>query len=445
MDIDAFLKGQQAASGFTSPILQGIYRGQELDMWQRQFEEQQRQRALQEYFHRQQLALQQEAEKRRQQEYMTNLTTMPGFIPENAPTFPANASDLRPLPTGGYFSPNARMDEALKQRQLEDEITRRGQQDTQLNQFRLNNAPYLVSGSEASKRGVYAAPEGIDTGLRPVPGGQGEYLDVGKQKQDVIDVAQGKKQVSINPDMENDSMTQAIGLVEGTIDPSQLSKRSATYGHTLALANKYSIDTYNRPFNIAQASSDYKFATNPQTQNTLKHLNSLTGPDNKSGNLEELIKISDSINRTEFPSLNDAASWARLETGDPQMAAFHATAIEVADQVAKILQGGGGNQTSDMKMKQSLEIFDKRFTKEQVRAISTTMRNLLANRKNNMIGSNRYLMQQYGGGVGETANRPDQNATNAPDVSQSDSEAINWARQNPDNPKAKEILRLNGL
>jgi len=190
--------------------------------------------------------------------------------------------------------------------------------------------------------------------------------------------------------------SQAQQLVDGLLDPSQLSKRHQTYNQVLSLAQQYSQMKYGQPFNAAQAQLDYKFAGNVGTQNTLKYLNSLTGADNKSGNLGKLIQTSDKINRTDFPALNDAAAWARLSTGDPMISRYHTDVIEVADQVAKILQGGGtGNATSDTKLKQAQELFRAGFSKDQMRGVADELRGLLANRKTELIGSNRYLQRQF--------------------------------------------------
>jgi hypothetical protein len=194
-----------------------------------------------------------------------------------------------------------------------------------------------------------------------------------------------------------------VRLVEGFQDPSQLTKRSKDYNATLDAADRYSMQKYGQHFDVAKASSDYKFATNPQTQNTLKYLNSLTGSDNKSGNLGALVNMSDQITRTQFPPINDVAAWARLKSGDPAMASYATAVTEVADQVAKILQGGGsGNGTSDAKLKQAAELFEKGFNKDQIKGVSETLRTLLANRKGELIGDNTYLKRWFspnGGGA----------------------------------------------
>lgn len=185
-------------------------------------------------------------------------------------------------------------------------------------------------------------------------------------------------------------------LVEGEADPSNLSKRSKSYDATLQAANAYSQQKYGKPFDVAKASGDYKYATNPKTYDTLNYLNSLTGRDNQSGNLGKLVQMSDAMPRTtSFPPINDAAQWAKLASGNVQVASYHAAVTEVADQVAKILQDGGGG-TSDAKLKQAQDLFAKGFTAAQIRGVANdTLRPLLANRKSEIIGDNRYLQRWH--------------------------------------------------
>lgn len=180
------------------------------------------------------------------------------------------------------------------------------------------------------------------------------------------------------------------------MDPANLSRRSKSYDATLAAANAYSMAKYNVPFNVAKASGDYKNATSGQTFNTMNFLNSLTGRDNASGNLGTVVAMSDKLSRTNFPPINRIDLWAKLASGNAQVAAYRSAILEVSDQVAKVLQGGGGNSTSDAKINQAMEVLDKNFNAEQMRATAVTLRELLGNRKKEMIGDNRYLQQWYG-------------------------------------------------
>lgn len=187
-------------------------------------------------------------------------------------------------------------------------------------------------------------------------------------------------------------------LRKGMEDPSQLSKRSATYQATLDEADRQEMAETGKHFNIAKAQTDYKFANQPSTQNTLKYLNSLTGgQDPSTGNLAELVNQSNKIGRTQFPPLNKTEAWGKLESGDPGIVAYRAVVTEVADQVAKILQGGGsGAGTSDAKLRQAQELFDVGFSKDQIKAVAAELRPLLNNRRDSLIGDNRYLENQFG-------------------------------------------------
>lgn len=201
----------------------------------------------------------------------------------------------------------------------------------------------------------------------------------------------------------------AMKLVDGTLAPQELSKRatkgSDSYNNIIKAADDYSLARYGKNFDFQKADNDWKYATQKGTQDTFKFLNSLTGRDNQSGNLGDLIKKSDSITRTDFPAINDKLAWARINAGDPSMAGYLTNVTEVADQVAKVLQGGGtGSGTSDTKLKQAQEMFRNGWSKDSMREVATTLRQLLGNRKSEMIGDNRYLQKQYG--HGDTLNQP---------------------------------------
>lgn len=205
----------------------------------------------------------------------------------------------------------------------------------------------------------------------------------------------------------------AMQLVNGMIAPSELSKRASSggmsYNDILTAANKYSQATTNKSFDIAKADRNYKFASNPATQNTLNYLGSLVGSDNGTGlaggNLDQLITMSkqratgyDSSKwghgfaPSNLPPLTNVEQWAKINTGDPQMAAYYGTLLEVSDQVAKILQGGGaGGGTSDAKLAQAASLFAKGFTPDQIEAVASSLKELLASRAAGIVRDNPYL------------------------------------------------------
>jgi hypothetical protein len=210
--------------------------------------------------------------------------------------------------------------------------------------------------------------------------------------------AEGKKAEAETVGMKDAIQGQAQDLVESDMDPSQIQKRGSQYTPILAAAREYSLKKYGVPFDLAKAQADYKFSSDPKTQNRLKYMNSLVGDERtgSSGNLDLLVQYSDKLKRTDFPALNDVAAWARLESGDTNIIKFHNAAVDAADQFANIMNGGGsGSATSDAKIKQGLEMFNKGFSKDQIRASAGSVKDMLSNRKREFIGDNRYLRKQY--------------------------------------------------
>lgn len=227
-------------------------------------------------------------------------------------------------------------------------------------------------------------------------GGSGQTFDITSLPED----AQQKLASSGFTNYSASTQSLAQDLVTGNMAPTELSKRTtgdSSYSDILAAAKKYSLATTGKPFDISEANIDYKYATNPTTQNTLNYLGSLVGSDDGSGNLsggnmDELVNLSNSIGRTSFPALNNAEAWTRYSAGDPKIAQFQAVATEVADQVAKILQGGGtGSGTSDAKLQQAVNLFNTSFSKAQLTGVVNALKPLLTNRAKSMVKDNPYL------------------------------------------------------
>lgn len=193
-------------------------------------------------------------------------------------------------------------------------------------------------------------------------------------------------------------------MADAEIVPSDLPKRAKNLPQTWIAADNSSWARYGKPYDVEQAGREEAYAKNTQVQNTLKYLNSLTGgPGVPKGNLDELVSASNRVNRTQFPPINDPAAWVRLKAGDPTIAQYQTVVTEVADQVAKILQGGaGGGGTSDAKLKQAQDLFNTGFTKDQISGIAKELNPLLQNRRQGMIGTNRFLQKDYYGAGGMT-------------------------------------------
>lgn len=129
-----------------------------------------------------------------------------------------------------------------------------------------------------------------------------------------------------------------------------------------------------------QAVKDYtKYINSGTYQNTIKYLESVQP------NLDEVVRLSDSLDKTKYPLINQAQLAIMKGSGDPNAAAFGAAGLEVADQVAKILQGGGtGNATSDAKLNQASQILNGNFSPQQFRAVAGELKTLLASRQSSL-------------------------------------------------------------
>ena len=188
-------------------------------------------------------------------------------------------------------------------------------------------------------------------------------------------------------------------MVEGNEDPSQMAKRatkgSTEYNNLLKQANDYSFARYNKPFDMAQAQTDYKYANQKSTQDTIKLLRSLTGDDNKNaggtfGNLEQAFN---NLGNTQIPKVNDVFNWLSQNSGQPGVPAFEATLVPVSDELGKIL---GGGVATDSSRKEAKDTINKAFSQQQGKAALTALRSALANRQNSLVGDNRYLTKQFG-------------------------------------------------
>lgn len=181
-----------------------------------------------------------------------------------------------------------------------------------------------------------------------------------------------------------------VQLVEGGMDPSQLSKRSADYNAKLEAASAYSLAKYGKPFDIAKAQSDYTYSKSPQTQNTLKALDNIIQPN---GAIDIAKKAAAGLPALNSATLNKVFNLANEEFGDHRITDFHTAMLGLADNYSKI-QGGG--VSTDSNRKQSLDLLKDAYSRGQLNGAMDIMRQDLASVKSSKIGDNRYLIRQYG-------------------------------------------------
>jgi hypothetical protein len=189
--------------------------------------------------------------------------------------------------------------------------------------------------------------------------------------------------------MQTQSGQTGIDMVEGRLDPSQISPRSPQYPYVLNAANQYSQQTYGQPFDFAKASADYTYMKNPQTQNTLKMINAMSEP---GGSIEIATNAARNLPQFNSTIANQVFNAAATQFGSAEASNFHTAMLGLADEYSKVM---GGGISSDTARQQSLDLLKTAYSKGQLAGAVDIMRKDITARKSALIGNNTYLQRQY--------------------------------------------------
>jgi hypothetical protein len=240
-------------------------------------------------------------------------------------------------------------------------------------------------------------------------------VDVEKQRHDRAEEQRQSLQNSGDP-----ADAQALGqmLVEGTMDPSQLSKRAKNYNGAVISANNYSMTKYGKPFDIAQAQTDYKYANQKSTKDTLNMINGMT---EKGGAIDIASQAAAKLPRFDSQLTNKIFNATETQFGSDEATNFHTAMLGLADEYSKVM---GGGVSSDAGRQQALDILKNSYSAGQLQGAINIMRQDIAARKRAIVGGNRYLQSEYG-------EKPSQQTQTqpAPQTHVFDSKA--WAAANP--------------
>jgi hypothetical protein len=189
--------------------------------------------------------------------------------------------------------------------------------------------------------------------------------------------------------MRTQSGQTGMDIVEGRMDPSQISPRSPQYPYVLNAANQYSQQTYGQPFDFAKASSDYAYAKNPQTQNTLKMINAMVDP---GGSIEIAQTAAKKLPQMNSTIANQVFNAGATQFGSAEATNFHTAMLGLADEYSKVM---GGGVSSDTGRQQALDILKAAYSKGQLSGAVDIMRKDISARKTALVGNNTYLQRQY--------------------------------------------------
>lgn len=193
----------------------------------------------------------------------------------------------------------------------------------------------------------------------------------------------------LDSDNPQDQESVAESMVDADMDPSQLSKRSKSYNATLAKAKAYSLKKYGKPFDIAQAQTDYRYANRGQTKDTL---NMVRGMIEDNGSLSILQSAAKGLPQLNEQTVNKLFNAGDQEFGDHRITDVHTALLGFADEYAKVMGAGTG---SDLSRQQALDILKDYFSKGQVEGMFKTVNKDLGARSHAMIKDNRYLKKEY--------------------------------------------------
>jgi hypothetical protein len=120
--------------------------------------------------------------------------------------------------------------------------------------------------------------------------------------------------------------------------------------------------------------------------------------------------------------------------GDPRMAALESSRQTAATELAKILSGStGAGALSDSARHEVEKLLDPNATVAQWASAAKVLRQDMQNRKAATHAQIEEIRGRIGGHHAEQ-----------PAAHPQDSEAVTWAKQNPNDPRAQKILALNG-
>lgn len=214
--------------------------------------------------------------------------------------------------------------------------------------------------------GAYAEKK-QDPQMRAAALAQKNLSDVLKQIQ--IDQQPTKDQASLLAD----------DIVNHRLAPDQISQIRGRGNGSLGLMVYEAAKKKDPNFNWEEASSEYTLAKSPQFQQTVRYM------DYVGSSVDRVISAADKLDNGKIRSLNAVKNWAADQLNGVDIAKFQTDRIEVADAIAKILQGGGsGSGTSDMKLKQAEELIRTTDSPAVVRAKMQEIKELIGTRRSTL-------------------------------------------------------------
>jgi len=132
----------------------------------------------------------------------------------------------------------------------------------------------------------------------------------------------------------------------------------------------------NPNFNPAAFEIGFRFAVNPKTRMALAAVNNVLP------NIDKVIALSDTIQRSDLPSWNALLNRTRFQLGNRKVTNFRQMQKLIGDELGVAL---GAGAMSDMKLQLGLDVVDPNLGPEQFKAAMENVKEFLVNRKQSIV------------------------------------------------------------
>lgn len=132
-------------------------------------------------------------------------------------------------------------------------------------------------------------------------------------------------------------------------------------------------------FNFEEAESSYQLVKSPSFQNTVRYMDSVVE------SLPRLQQTANKLANGRVRGINSLINAGKSQFNDVDLKKFKTDVLFVADEIAKILQGGGtGSGTSDAKLRQAGEIINTSDSPQAIAGALGEAKFLMANRRSSL-------------------------------------------------------------
>lgn len=195
--------------------------------------------------------------------------------------------------------------------------------------------------------------------------------------------------------LNDDNILRAAQTVlSGRMAPSQA---ATYYGGMGTQAGNWKRSIMNKvteldpSYNFSEADSNYAFGKSPGTQTTIRFLDNITRT------IPTMREAIAKLGMNNPQPVNWLELSARKMIGDKDVAKFNLLQLTLADEIAKVLQGGGtGSVTSDSKLKQASEMLNGSMTAGQWGTVLDTAQDVLAIRRKTLTDGTYMANAQFG-------------------------------------------------